>query len=69
MIPQRQVQLHAFELAGVIKAITQPPFMALVKSKAIESVDMDTTDFSGLLVKAKEQLIDDFIQNAINSFQ
>lgn len=69
LLVKRQVQLHAFDIVGVINEITRPPFMTLVKAKACEMVGLDTVDISGLLVSAKNQLIDDFIQNAINSFQ
>lgn len=65
----RQMQLHAFELIGVIQSINDRAFTELAKARACEMVGLFTEDVTRLLFQAKNQLIDDFIQNAINSFQ
>lgn len=67
--PYKEVQLHVFDVSGVMKIITEYPFNSLVQKRIVESIDIDSYDTDGRMKQIKNSLIDDFLRNTINSFQ
>lgn len=65
----RKADVHVYDVGRVIGFLREHPHAPLVRKRACEMTGVNHLDSRALYEMAHNQIIDDFVKHAINSFQ